>query len=246
MDEHEKTLVRAAIRNGAFDEMEPIDVLLSIRGGAEIAEPERTVYSWFLSYLGEWDAARKVALSISDPDERGQALAVLAQRLTQEGLLEDAKDAIRLMGHASQGTGSFTEALQARLDLSAKVAEAPNNENLDGELSEIEIMIGQRNRTDALQAAFLEELARIWLVLGHKEKCVELLDQGVEVAKQSTSYLYETAGVSDVDSWQVLVGIARTLVSISEVERARGALSSISDAEYRNRRALKLGGDLAT
>ena len=56
-----------------------------------LSASERCSYSWGLARLGEWDLAEEAARQIDDEDERGQALACLAQSLAAAGFPERAQ-----------------------------------------------------------------------------------------------------------------------------------------------------------
>ena len=232
-----KEMIEGLLKAGGFRSDEPLDSIARIVDSAESPPPAFEVcsYAWLLAYFGQWDRAEAVARSIKDDeDERGLALATLAQRLAAADLADRAESVARSIPIDAKWSGSLVETVVALTKIASKSAQAGQPARAEGLLREAEAALKQLGHPDHLQASLLDDIAEAWMLLNRRDKSLGLWDEAIVVARQSVE-IYRAGGAPDVDSWKVLAAIARRLAELGEDERSKLALQAIDNDDWRKR-----------
>ena len=244
-----KQIIQAVLESGGFPSTEPLDSVMRIANSRELdtlPASEVCAYSWALASFGEWDRAEAVAhLITNDQNERGQALAILAQRLVEADLLDRADQVAKSIVIAPELTGALVEKATALIAIASRFAQAHQSDRAIQLLTQAELTTKQRVRADHLQASLLADIAQTWMSLGRLEEALKLWDEAVYIARESIR-AYRTGGQPDVDSWKSLAIIAEDLFAIGENERAERAIALIDNDEWREKVLIKIRNRLKT
>jgi tetratricopeptide (TPR) repeat protein len=194
--------------------------------GSGLTAAERCARSWELAKLGEWDQAERVADGITDDeDERGQALAVLAERLTRAGLLERAeRTALRITADPNF-FGALHEKLIALTECAA--AHARCNQSADAlrlvghALADLPAFAAC---ADWEAADLLADIAAVLAQIDQRDEAAGALERAVELIPEAGQ-----------DRDKILARIAAQLAALSLLDRAREVAASITVPELRRR-----------
>ncbi len=184
-----KEMVGALLEAGGFPTDEPLASVQRITESHERIPPSAQdvcAYSWVLSSFGQWERAEAVARSITnDDDERGLALAILAQKLATAGLLDRAERVARLINDSPELTGVMVEKATALIAIASKFVQEGKPDRAMALLTAAELTAKQRQHADHLQASLLGEIAATWMTVGQSERAIKLWDAAVDVARES-------------------------------------------------------------
>lgn len=232
-----KARVKAVLEAGGFPPNEPLDSVRVISGSSdgEITTRDRGSFASVLAWLGEWDRAEAVALSIeNDPSETGLALAVLAQRLAAAELLERSEAVARSIPNSDDRSGYMVEKATALLAIASKFLDQNRAERALAVLDEAEVAIKQLQHADHLLASLLGDLASLYTRTGQVDKATMFWDEAIGTA-QTSIQRFRAGGAPNVDSWKALAIIAEDLFSIGDNTRAERAMALIDNKEWRER-----------
>lgn len=237
-----KQLVGAVLQAGGFSPDEPLDSIKVISDSYEGDIPAFKIgaLSSVLASFGEWDRAEAVARSIkNNDDERGSALAVLAQDLAAADLLDRAEAVARSITNSEELEGVMLEKATALIAIASKFANDAKPDRAGPLLDEAEVTIKHMKHPDNLLASLLGDLAETLTRAGQSERAIKLWDEAIEVAGESIR-AYRAGGGPDVDSWKALAIIAGDLFAIGENERADRAMALIDNDDWRERMLAKI------
>jgi hypothetical protein len=116
-------------------------------------------YSRQLAYNEQWDKAEEITELIEDEDEKGQALAGIAQYLAKKGLIERAEQIVCAIPSLI-GTGAFSEKIDALIELAKAFAKRNEIEKLKKVIELIENEIKPLGYS-SYKAEFINEIAII-------------------------------------------------------------------------------------
>lgn len=133
--------VRKVLKEHGFFVDEPLTVkeieLVIKKGELNKLKPhELCYYSSHLSLRGDWKKAEEIANLLNDEDERGQALACLAQNLAKSGFIERAKNIALSIPSNAEYSGALYEKISALIKIADELAKLKSIDKLS-EITEI-------------------------------------------------------------------------------------------------------------
>lgn len=232
-----KNRVNALIKGGGFPADEPLDSLRLIWDSPreEIPDYQIGFYSSVLAQVGQWDRAEAVARLIrNNEDEKGTALALLAQRLAAADLLDRAESVALSIPNSPKTSGAMAEKATALLAVASKCIGEGKRDSVERLLNEADRTIKQLSYANNLLVSLLGDLAQALYKVGDADRALKSWDEAMEVAGNSIRS-YRAGGAPDVDSWKALAIIAQDLFAIGENGRAERALALIDNDQWRER-----------
>lgn len=235
--------VGALLQHGGFPPDEPLNSITPICDSYnKPPDYQIAAYSSVLADFGEWDRAEAVARSIGNNyNEKGTALAILAQRLAAAGLLDRAESVALSVLNSSEFGGVMVEKATALLAIASKRAEKGNVERAQSLLEEAEQTIEHIKRADHLLVGLLGDLAGAFHKMAESDRALNLWDRATDIGMKSIR-AYRAGGAPDVDSWKSLEIIAQDMFAIGETERAERAMALIDNDDWRERALKRLRG----
>jgi len=175
-----------------------------------LKEYEICSVSWALSAAARWDEAELVAHGISDPEERNQALGILAQYLVRAGEVSRAK---QIADEVSQR--DHTERILALIAISRAHIEAGNNKTARVITSEAEHNARQSNDSGWVRTECMADVGYLWLKLNDRSRALQIWSDSAEIAVEEVRK-YPT----DIDTQKTLAYIGKGFIDAGEEERA--------------------------
>jgi hypothetical protein len=179
-------------------------------------------YSWGLTQAGEWQWAEQIANSIQDnEDEKGQALAILAQRLASKKLYDEAfRVAYSIPNNPSQASGALIEKVGAFIAIALGSVKDGNFDQVKKALVDAEKALETLEYKSTTIAHFWCDVAEIWKQIGERDEALRLWDIAVVTAYEV--YVYDRSNqYPTADSRKTLMGIIRSIAKVGEIAEAK-------------------------
>ena len=175
-----------------------------------LKEYELCSISWELSAASRWDEAELVAQGISDPEDRNQALGLLAQYLVRTGEVGRAQrtaDAVSQRDH--------TERLVALIAIAQAHIKAGDNEAAREITSEAEHNARQSNDSGYVRTEYMTDVGYLWLQLNDRGRAIRIWSDAAEIAIEEVRKY-----PSYIDTQKTIAYIGRGFIDAGEEERA--------------------------
>ncbi len=176
-----------------------------------------------------------------DENEKGEALASLAQKLVDAGFIDRAEAIARSIAIDTEKTGALVEKSYTFIKIASHLVKAGQSDRAERLLRDAEELLALRKHADHIKASLLDDIAYVWKDLNKRDECLRLWDEAIAVAKESIQ-AYRAGGVPDVDSWKALSSIASGLAEAGEDERVEIALQAIDNDDWRQRASERIRG----
>jgi len=157
-----------------------------------------------------WDEAELVAKGITDPEERDQALGILAQQLVRAGEVGRAQ---RTADEVSQR--DHTERIVALIAIAQAHIEAGDNETARAITMEAEYNARQSDDSGYVRTEYMAEVGYLWLKLNDRSRALRIWSDAAEIATE-TVRKYPL----DIDTHKTIAYIGKGFVDAGEEERA--------------------------
>ena len=175
-----------------------------------LKEYEICSVSWALSAASRWDEAELVAQALSDPEERNQALGILAQYLVRAGEVSRAQ---LIADEVSQR--DHTERIVALIAIARAHLDAGDNETARAVTSEAEHNARQSNDSGWVRTEYMADVGYLWLRLNDRSRALQIWSDAAEIAIEEVRKY-----PSDIDTQKTLAYIGRGFVDAGDDERA--------------------------
>jgi tetratricopeptide (TPR) repeat protein len=210
------------LRDSGGPPLDPVRLMHEKLNTEFIPANELCSYSWALTQAGEWAWAEQIANSIQDnEDEKGQALAILAQRLAGRGIFDEAFRIVYLiLNSPSQGSGALIEKVVAFTYIALGSLKNGDFKQVNKALVDAEKTLETLDYKSTTIAHLWCDVAEIWKQIGKRDEALRLWKIAVMTAYEVYAYdiinQYPTA-----DSRKALSGIIRSIAEIGEIEEAK-------------------------
>ncbi|MBI4752174.1 MAG: hypothetical protein HY774_27115 [Acidobacteria bacterium] len=216
-------IVQDIMQAGGFPDEEPLDSIARIIPPGKTQIPNHLVchYSWTLSRYQQWDRAEAVARSIQDdPDEQGQALAILASDLARAGLFDRARAIAISIPNLSNCPGAVSEKAAALVLLAKKLRYHPLSE-VQEIINEAQLALASIDRFGHVEINLLTELADVYFGKKERTRATELINLALEMSNQCNLGCQILGLTFDLEVVKSLEYIAMVLREHQEIEWAQ-------------------------
>lgn len=166
------------------------------------------------AHSGNWDDAKRVALTIEDENERGEALAWLAHSLIRRGQIEQGISVLSLIRNDKAHMGAMCEKVSAQSLVPRQLLESGEPDRVGQAITdtlELLPMLDSEGVIPYIPADIFHELGAVALEFGERPWALSLWDSAVEHLRGS---------LSDIDCQRSLASIVIAFHCAGERARA--------------------------